>query len=185
MSSPTLATPDLDAAIFRAEWKRRMLERLAEVGMELVEQVRARAVARPEAWSGERAERRDDVAVAFAKVSRAVRLTLILHSQVEQEILALRNGERPPGAATTAPPVASGPADPRRPARDRARGAVFAAVDQSVGDADHAFEILDRAEARLAEGAEYEALLRLPFRACVAAICEDLGLNPHWSRWSD
>lgn len=182
MSSPDPAIPadaDLDAAILRAEWKRRMLERLAEVGMELVEQVGSRAAARPEAWAGEGGERREDCAKAFAQVSRAVRLTLALHTQIEQEILALRKGERP----ALAPAFRA--ADPRRAERTRARGAVFAAVDHAVGDRDHAFEVLDRAEAGLSEGAEFEAFLKLPFRDCVAAICADLGVDPHWSRWSD
>src|SRR5947209_8518737 len=123
MSSPDPATPadaDLDAAIFRAEWKRRMLERLAEVGMELVEQVRARATARPDAWAAERGERRDDVAQSFAQLSRAVRLTLLLHTQLESQMLAMRKGERPEPAPASAlepaPANEPGPADGRRAA---------------------------------------------------------------------
>ena len=37
----------------------------------------------------------------------------------------------------------------------------------------------------LTETEDFEALLALPFRDCVATICADLGLDPDWTTWSD
>ncbi len=106
------------------------------------------------------------VAETFAKVSRAVRLTLILEARLDAQILAYRNGDLSAfdevGARSAARGV-RGPA-PARDAGDRASG--------RERDSD-------------TEGAEFDRLPAGGFKAQVAEICDDLGLDPDWSCWSD
>ncbi len=82
--------PHAAAAIARAERRRGMLERLAEVGMHLAEQVGAHAAA---AMSAVNEDHGGDPARAFATAARAVRLTLAMEARVDRQILALRKGE--------------------------------------------------------------------------------------------
>ena len=113
MSSPDPSAPptdaSLDAPIAHAERRLAMLERLAEIGMALAEEIGARNVNAPY-----HPEPRHDPARSFAAVSRAVRLTLALEVRIEAALVALRNGETP-----SVPAVPGGPGRTRR----RARGA--------------------------------------------------------------
>ena len=137
-----------------------MLERLAEQAMAIAGRLTARAVA-PEIG-----DEVADVAEVFAKVSRAVRLTLILEAKLDEQILAYRNGDF---TALDEPKTRSGPRGVRDPgpARDAADRAN---VRERDGDT---------------EGAEFDRLPTGGFKACVAEICDDLGLDPDWSCWSD
>ncbi len=87
-SSPT-PCPDLQrtAAITRAERRRAMLERLAEMGMAMAEEICQRSIEGPY-----HPEPRQDAGRSFAAVARAVRLTLTLEARVDDRIFALRNG---------------------------------------------------------------------------------------------
>ena len=91
-SDPSAPPTDasLDAAIARAERRLAMLERLAEIGMALAEEIGARNVNAPY-----HPEPRHDPARSFAVVSRAVRLTLAFEVRIEAALVALRNGETP------------------------------------------------------------------------------------------
>ena len=118
-----------DPAILRAEWRLRMIEELAEIGMDLVRDLHRQALAAadpaepaaadtpetPTTSSGRRAATPGgDPAAAFARLSRAIRLTLALHARTDEALRALRAGvaaEREPGV--------SRPAVARRPRRRR------------------------------------------------------------------
>ena len=69
-----------------------MLERLAEIGMHLAEQVGAHVAASMAAINEDKA---GDPTRAFATVSRSLRLTLAMEARVDRQILALRKGEPP------------------------------------------------------------------------------------------
>ena len=199
MNSPdttVVPDPNLTAAIARAERLRGMLERLAEIGMAMAEDIAERQLSAPY-----HPEPRHEPGRTFANVSRAVRLTAALVLRLDGDILAMCNGELPPRLAaggTWASDVSSalGSAPDRQPFTpaskappcaklDRVREVVHAVIDGEIGDVDVAMLALDRAHETLSERDAFDRFLDRPLRDCVAAICADLGLEPDWSRWSD
>ena len=58
-------------------------------------------------------------------------------------------------------------------------------INREIRDLNPAIELLDTLYERLTEGERYDAFVDRPLREAVAAICEDLGLHPDWSRWTD
>ena len=193
MISPeiTAATPDPNraAAIARAERLRGMIERLAEIGMAMAEEIGERHVG-----SAYHPEPRHEPGRSFASVSRAVRLSVAMVLRLDADIVAMCNGEALPRAAASLGSASSAPAiapafafakSPPCPVREKVREAVHAVIDGEIGDVDVAMLALDRAHETLTERDEVEAFLDRPLRDCVAAICADLGLEPDWSRWSD
>ena len=146
--------------IARAEGRRGLLEQLSAMGMKAAERLANRT------WAPEVGEEAARHGVAFAKVSRAIRLTLMLEARIDVEILALCSGVTPTSAAWLEPG-----AEPVRARRGglREREAIEARDDDAEARADREFD-------RLPSGG---------FRACVAEICDDLGLEPDSSLWSD
>ena len=170
--------PHVAAAIARAERRRGVLEQLTETGMRIISEIEGRTVQAPL-----HPEPRHDPARAFAAVSRSVRLTLILEARIGRDILAMRKGRF---LSSAAPSAADSVAQPRsNPARAKVRDAVWAAIDRESGDVETADVARRHLHERLIEGEAYDVLLSGPWRACVAAICADLGLSPDWSTWSD
>ncbi len=181
-------TPATDApaagAIERAEQRLAMLRRLAELGMKLAEELAARTLS-----ATKDSEPRHDPAEGFARVSRAVRLTLALEAKADQDLAALREGAAP----AVDPDAWSGPDDPGgRKKRDhpsahrnRIRDNVWDAINHEITDLLPAQEVLDALHERLTEGERYDAFVFRPLRESVEAICKDLGLNPDWSRWTE
>jgi len=198
-----------DPRIVRAEQRLAMLRDLAELGMALARDLARRTLEAPDeaepaadADAGPNAAPRNasravpgprhDPAESFARLSRAVRLTLALEARVDQELSALVTGE--PGRAAESP-LAGGDDDdgryrllsPDHPSahRNRIRDAVFDVINREITELIPAHDILDALHERLTEGERYDDFVHRPFRETVAAICEDLGLHPDWSRWTD
>jgi hypothetical protein len=187
MNSPdtpaAASDPNLPAAIARAERLRGMLERLAELGMAMAEDIAERQLSAPC-----QSEPRHEPGRSFADVSRAVRLTAALVLRLDADIIAMCNGEAPPRRAASAEagrPFAFGAKAPPCPVREKVREAVYAVIDGEIGDVDVAMLALDRAHETLTERDDIDRFLDRPLRDCVAAICADLGLAPDWSLWSD
>jgi hypothetical protein len=89
--APATATdsdPRLAVALARAEWRLEMLQELAGMGVSLAREINQRFVEGPH-----RPEPRPDPSRAYATVSRAVRLTLILEARTEKQILAWRKSD--------------------------------------------------------------------------------------------
>ncbi len=160
MSSPQPLAPDADLAEDMAYAKRRraMLDRMAEVGMALIEELGERNIDAPY-----HPEPRHDPARAFAALSRAVRLTLVLQGRVQAEIIALRKGVPAPVAA-----------NPPRKTCDVHQVVDKASGDEESGDAATEADARDRLYESLVDREDDEALLALPFDACVDAIRTDL-----------
>jgi hypothetical protein len=193
-----------DPRVARAEERRAMLRELAELGMALTRELTRRTLETPETSAAEPAADgspkaasraipgpRHDPAEAFARLSRAVRLTLALEAKAEEELAALIAGVKD-RSATTPPAVNDGgspsgrlPRDYPSAHRNKIRDAVFDAINREVTDIYPAQETLDVLYERLLEGERYDAFVHRPLREAVAAICDDLGLNPDWSRWTD
>ena len=186
-----------------------MLRELAELGMALAREVIRRALETPEnpqaapgaeatPASAPRPAPRRDPADSFARLSRAVRLTLALEAAVEEQLSALRA----PGMDRSLPSRDSAaaaddddddytdddddsplPYDYPCARRNTIRDAVFDVINREITDIYPAQEILDTLYERLTEGERYDAFVHAPLRVAVAAICEDLGLHPDWTDW--
>ena len=189
----SLSSEPAAAPMERAEQRVAMLRELAELGMQLTRVLVQRAAEAPA-----EPEPRHNAAESFARVSRAVRLTLALEAKVDQDLAALRNG----GGVATPPDDRDGPDDiaervawvRREKARlkgqpsahrNKIRDNVWDVVNREVTDIYPAQEVLDDLHERLTEGERYDTFVFRPLRESVEAICADLGLSPDWSRWTD
>ncbi len=187
-SSETPPAADLDTlTIEGVEQRLAMLRRLAELAMALAEDVVARALAAPPD-----ADPRRDPAQSFAQASRAVRLTLSLEARFEQDLAALRVGERAAAAAAEQAARGPGAADARAQdsarllaQRQRIRKSVCEVMNREIEDLAPASELLDDLHERLIESEHYDRFLYRPLRESVEAICADLGLTPDWSLWTE
>ena len=155
--------------ILRAEERLRILRDLAELGLRLARRLVSDNGVYSDApvASGASAE-------AFARVSRAVRLTLTLEARMDDDLAALRAGP------VTAAPVAERgrKASPGR--RDQIRERVREVIDREVAADHEAMETFADFNERLFDSERYDAFLDLPFEDAIAAICKDLGLPPDW-----
>jgi len=182
-----------DARIARAEQRLAMLRELAELGMALTRELARReldaapdAAAAPASTSTPVSGPRRDPADAFARLSRAVRLTLVLEAKAEDELQAMLDGDDDEDSPFSDPylPNPGPPRDHPSAYRNKVRDAVFDVVNREIKDPEPAYEILDALHERLTEGERYDAFIHRPLKQAVAAVCNDLGLHPDWSRWT-
>jgi hypothetical protein len=149
-----------------------MLSRLAEVGMEIAEACGREAKTAP-----------IDAGLAFARVARAVRMTIALQSRLMKDLAALDRADEVSERARTTKRrtrLAQLIEDAARAkvVTQRESGARFWADEEAIED-----EI----EALTSEG--YERLIDAedgnlwgrPFNDVVAGVCKDLGLSPDWT----
>jgi hypothetical protein len=169
MSQPAPSPdPRVAQALDAAERRLVMLERLADMGMAVAAAVKEAVVEFPHRpGSGPEGAR------AFAQISRAVRLTVMLAARTEKSILAMRKGEL--GLEALA---ARDAADPPGNRAERVRAAVTPALEREAADREDAEMLRRRLNARLGERDDFGAFISRPFRECVKAICLDLGLDP-------
>jgi hypothetical protein len=161
--APDAPEPVLDPAAARAQRRLAWLERLAEKGLALAEAVK-------EDGSAESAE-------AFAKFSRAVRLTITLEARLDAAL-----------ADAAARDAAAREADPYAPLKSgvkaRARELVRDVIDREIPDPEENDTIVDALEERLLCDEAYDHIEGLPMRDIVEHLCADLRLNPDWRRWT-
>jgi hypothetical protein len=191
MSNPVTAPQDPassaadeapDPSVVRAERRLRLLEELTEIGMELARALRPSAPAdgaADEVAGGDpatengRAKGRDP-ADAFARLSRAVRLTLALEARTDEQLRALKAG------------VVRVRENEHAKAAERAEHTAH--IDRLTRKAEVGYLVANIAEAaleeRLEEDAAYEDCDRWPLRETVERLCKDLALSPDWSRWA-
>jgi hypothetical protein len=171
--TPPPASPDPAGDRTRALLERQVerLERMAEAGMEMIEALVAQAKGSgPQVVEG-------DVGLAFSRVSRAVRLSILLQEQLIEGNGAPSNtsDESPAGAAapdeTTLEPDNRERAVRvvRRVARDHCRREGF-----------EVSAIVREAAERLNDDDIYGLVASRPVGELVALICRDFGLEPNW-----
>lgn len=141
------------------------LDRLTEAGMELIEALVAQAKgAGPKVVDG-------DVGLAFSRVSRAVRLSILL-----QEELTGRGSEGEAGEAAGR--------DEGRPQEDNRERAVRivrrVARDHCQREGFEVSVIAKEAAERLNDDDIYGLVASRPVGELVALICRDFGLEPDW-----
>ncbi len=177
-----------------------MLRELAELGMAMTRELARRTLETPDSSEPAATPRpfpRLDPAEAFARLSRAVRLTLVLEARADEELAALCAG----GAEGAAPTRANGrddhhdhdgghhwredpPRDYPSAHRNQVRDAIYNVMNREITDLIPAQTMLDTLYERLTEGERYDTIIHRPFRETVEAICNDLGLHPDWSLWT-
>jgi len=153
------ARPTLDRQLAR-------LDRLAEAGMEMIEALVAQAKgAGPKVVEG-------DVGLAFSRVSRAVRLAVLLHADLTRtgaDGEAARAAEAQNELESRAAKVDRVVRIVRRVARDHCGHKGFA-LGAYAGEA----------KERLDTDDIYGLVATRPVGELVAMICDDLGLQPSW-----
>ena len=153
------------------------LDRLAEIGMEIAEAAgRQAAQAAPESPQGgsEPAPLRDP-ALAYARVARAVRMTIALQSSLAKDLADLDRTEAQAAATQV------------RARRARLHRLVEQAIEaEHAGDEDFDDDEVERlsrdaweALADADDGADFAGCA--PFAEVVARICDDLRLSPEWT----
>jgi hypothetical protein len=175
-------------AILRAERRLRLLEELAEIGMDLARTLRreALAVADPAESAAPETSATNDPAGAFVRLSRAIRLTLALEARTDEALRALRAGvvtERETRRLEAGRRAAADVAARRKTHRERVQSLVMEAAEREIEDGEALFGVFAALEERLEEDEAYQDLERLPWRETVERLCADLQLTPDWSRW--
>jgi hypothetical protein len=179
---PLLADPG-DPAVAGAETPRGLivgqigiLGRLAEAGLAIALSVEQRATAAPDADLG-------DVALAYGRASRAVRLTLALQSALLKDLQALDEtaARRVLGEAANAERAQKTQEAIRRIRVERVVGRL---IQAETGDAAEVDRLAGEARERLEDDDIYGDLSERSFGEIVALVCRDLGLAPDWSCWA-
>jgi hypothetical protein len=170
--SATAAPTALDRARALIEPQLRLLGRLAEIGLDVAETVGQQARGETEAPA------KGDLSLAFARVSRAVRLTVALQQKLVDGLEAMESG-RP------------APKDGARPDPDYVLKARVERIVERTAEAEHDDDewAVDRLVRETAEGLDdidlYGDLLDRPISEIVARIARDIGLPLDWSRLAE
>jgi hypothetical protein len=177
--------PNAARARARIERQIAMLERLAQIGMELAEACGRDARAMAPAPGHPSREPGRDPALVFARVARAVRMTIALESRLAGDLAdldradaraeAARKDERRARLARVVDQAAEVAVEARREAGLRAGGPYWhreAVEDEIERLSSETYERLIDAEDGAVRG--------LSFEAAVAAVSDDLGLSPDW-----
>jgi hypothetical protein len=195
---PADAPPAFDEAealavsVARVERRLRLLDELADMAMTLARGVTKRAVAAEEAEATTPASARDAVSSSaaddFAKLSRALRLTLDLTDRLEDALRRLRAGEASAREARRQDDEAhASRAGMARhvAARDKVTEQVAMVISRESESESDSSDLFGALEERLADDAAYLEIEDEPLREVVERLCSDLGLKPDWSRWTD
>jgi hypothetical protein len=176
--APDSANPPTPAdARALIEGQMAMLSRLAQVGMEIAEACGREAKASPTEGA------RPHPGLVFARVARAVRMTIALQSRLMKDLAALdRADEIAERARTTRrrTRLAQMIEDAARAkvAAQREAGSRFWADEDAIED--EIETLTSEAYERLID-AEDGGLWGRPFHEVVAGVCKDLGLSPEWT----
>ncbi|CAN7213580.1 hypothetical protein LJR219_000685 [Phenylobacterium sp. LjRoot219] len=187
------AAPAAAAAALRAVLERQLavLGRLAEAGLNIALSVERRATA-AEAAEDDAAEAAPvappgasgDVALAYARVSRAVRLTVALQGRVVKELQALDEE-----AVRRRVRCEAEAGRERREAQAARKARVERIVERLIraeaADEAEGERLADEAYERLEDDDIYGELTARPVSEIIARVCHDLGLAPDWTRLAE
>jgi hypothetical protein len=144
-----------------------VLGRLAEAGLNLAIGIEQQATT-PDTLP--------DIALAYARVSKAVRLTVALQSKVIQDIQALNEVANRYRIS-----------DDKKAARDhkaRVERLLDRVIEAEASDADEGDRLSGEASERLEHDDIYGDLQKYSTGEIIARVCRDLGLDPDWSQWA-
>ena len=175
-AGPGAASPDPAEARRHALLDRHLerLDQLIEAGMDMVQGLAAQAAGGPTVVQG-------DIALAYSRVSRAVRMAILLQSRLVAEPGADAGGE--PDTLVVSWMEPEGSISERTAARKERVEQIVEGVARFERDDDEAAERLGRETAeRLERDDIYGDVLTRPVSELVADICRDLNLAPDWPR---
>jgi hypothetical protein len=185
--APADPQPSVEDSAARAERHMLTLKRLTEKGMEVAE-------ATPVDGTTASAE-------TFAKVSRAIRLTIILEAKISADQDARRAGVVP----RTEPAPVRAKNKNLAPNRDNdldsdlgeapypslhsgakglARGLTIEVLDREIPDPEEWDEAVEALDERLLYDAAYDTVDGVPLRDIVERLCADLDIKPDWTLWN-
>ena len=159
-----------DPAVLRAERRLRMLEKLAQLEMELAEALQRQAIAaanptppaQPDAAAasgpGTAPETAGDLSAAFARIARSLRLTLALQARAEEQLRALLAGEAAKVEVRRAEASRRAAAEARARSerhRNEVERLVCEAAEREVEDLEALDGVLEALEERLDEDEAY------------------------------
>jgi hypothetical protein len=154
----------------RLDRQRARLDRLADLGLEIAEGLAAQAKGTgPQVVEG-------DVALAYDRVARAVRMAVMLESRLAADL-------RPSAEQASGAGPGAGPAEPAKARKDRV-ARIVRRVAEGQGGLD-GFQIgwaAREARERLEHDDIYGQVMSQPVSDLVADICRDLGLTPDWAQ---
>ncbi|MDQ2859581.1 MAG: hypothetical protein M3T55_02415 [Pseudomonadota bacterium] len=200
LEDPALSAADEapDLSVLRAERRLRLLQELAEIGMELARALRPRPPedrAADEAAGGEPAPEKGggtgrrkgrEPADAFGPLSRAIRLTLALEARTDEALRDLKSGAalaRQDERAKAAEHAKIAAANDREARQERVRELVMSVAEAESEDAGEYDQLYEALEERLEDDEAYVDCGGRPLRETVERLCGDLALSPDWSRW--
>jgi hypothetical protein len=181
---PEAADEAPDPSVLLAEGRLGLLRELAEIGMKLVRAIEPGAPAAADEAAG--ASRGRDTADAFARLSRAIRLTLALEAKTDEELRDLRAGvvrKRKKEKKRAAKRREAAAAKDAEEHEERICELVAEAAEAEIADV---YEFAPRYFAlreRLDNDPAYDDCSGRPVRETVERLCKDLMLSPDWSRW--
>ena len=183
---PAETTPADDAALWsRATLDRQLvlLGRLAEAGLEIAVALERQAKGEtPKGGEGAAEVARGDIALAYARAARAVRMTIALQSRLIADFHAFEQAAA--RAADSAAHVAQiSHITLTHTRKANARRIIRRAIWPQSEDREAFERLIDRADIWLGDETLSGDLLR-PFSEIVADICRDLGLEPDWAALS-
>jgi hypothetical protein len=181
---PEAAEEAPDPSVVLAEGRLGLLRELAEIGMKLARALEPCAPAAADDAAGNPKSR--DPADAFARLSRAIRLTLTLEAKTDEALRDLKAGvvrkrEKEKKRTTERREAAAA-----KDAEERAlkvRELVAEAAEAEIADI---HEFTDRYFAlreRLDNDPSYRDYGQRPLRETVERLCKELMISPDWSRW--
>jgi len=168
--------PDPDAARRRALLDRQLerLDQLIAAGMDLVQGLAAQAEGGPKVVEG-------DVALAYSRVSRSVRMAMLLQTRLAAEPEAEAAAEPKTTYFTWLEPENS-IAERTAARKERVEQIVEDLARREQGDDEAAERMAREAAERLERDDLYGEVLTRPISELVFEICRDLNLAPDWPR---
>jgi hypothetical protein len=182
IGAPPVAVEDWAATLIAQQLA--MLSDLAEVGMQIVRAIRDQATGQGSDEAGDTAPVvTGDVALAYARAARAVRLTLALQSRLiaQRQAWLLSTAQAAADAAKQR--------DYQNifldvPNKQRVQRMIGRVAQGQRADKETVERLMVEAAERLDDKDRYGDILERPFSEIIAAICRDLGLSPDWPRLS-
>ena len=190
--------PFVDPGAARSERHLRLLQELAEIGMDLARVLRRQALAQAALQDvGEQAgvteivggqitlSIRGDAGLVFSRIARAVRQTLALELRLEEEQTARAAGLKTAWSQRRARVIQrreDAAMAPIRARREMVKDLAEQLIEAEVDDEDAAWEMTCDIHERLDDDEAFDGYEDRPIGETLARICQDLGLSPDWTR---
>jgi len=169
------------------------LDLMAEAGMDLVEDLRVRTLARTAAMLAhpdkvEPAEPERDVGLMFDRLSRAIRLTTMMQVSLATDRRNREQLDKAAAAPAAAAEETKRAATSEHAQKIRKKAHAKRILDEEIieyeeRDPRDAADLREDLETRFERNDEFADILHLPLGEIIARISWLLGLDPDWNRW--